>query len=259
MLYNHGSLPSLSPSLLSPPPFSLPLPSLSPSLLSPPPFSLPLPPSPPPFSLPLPSLSPSLLSPPPFSLPLPSLSPSLLSPPPFSLPLPSLSPSLPLPLPSLSPSLPLPLPSLSPSLLSPPPFSLPLPSLSPPPFSLSPSLLSPPPFSLPLPPYRFDTGFLILSLMMDKKEQFASWLPVEQLWPLLIGVACQHTGQERLKVIGLLMELINFQSSKEGEGDGWKKKMQLSALKPLWQLYTTIIKDYGKYFLVYIIVKSNPY
>ena len=156
---------------------------------------------------------------------------------------PSLSSSLLSPPPSLSSSLLSPLPLLFPSP-SPLPFSLPLPP-SPLPFSL-PLLPSPLLFSLPLPPYRFDTGFLILSLMMDKKEQFASWLPVEQLWPLLIGVACQHTGQERLKVIGLLMELINFQSSKEGEGDGWKKKMQLSALKPLWQLYTTIIKDYGK-------------
>lgn len=80
---------------------------------------------------------------------------------------------------------------------------------------------------------------------MDKKDQFASWLPVEQLWPLLIGVACQHTGQERLKVIGLLMELINFQC-REGEGERWKKKMQLSDLKPLWQLYTTVIKEFGK-------------
>ena len=43
---------------------------------------------------------------------------------------------------------------------------------------------------------------------MDRKEELVNWLPVEQLWPLLIAVAvsCQHTGQERLKVIGLLSE-----------------------------------------------------
>ena len=80
---------------------------------------------------------------------------------------------------------------------------------------------------------------------MDKKDQFSSWLPVEQLWPLLISVACQHTGRQRLKVIGLLMEIINLQSVDGGE-EKMKKKMQLSALKPLWQLYTTIIKEYGK-------------
>ena len=36
---------------------------------------------------------------------------------------------------------------------------------------------------------------------MDRKEELVNWLPVEQLWPLLIAVSCQHTGQERLKVI----------------------------------------------------------
>ena len=56
--------------------------------------------------------------------------------------------------------------------------------------------------------HRFDTGFLILSLLMDRKEELVNWLPVEQLWPLLIAVSCQHTGQERLKVIGLLMDIV---------------------------------------------------
>lgn len=81
---------------------------------------------------------------------------------------------------------------------------------------------------------------------MEKKEQFFPYLPVEQLWRQLIAVACQHTGHERLKVIGLLMELINMQGTgKEGEEER-RKKMELSALKPLWQLYTTVIKEYGE-------------
>ena len=76
---------------------------------------------------------------------------------------------------------------------------------------------------------------------MDQNHKFVEWLPLKQLWPLLIGVACQHTGKERLKVVGLLMEIINLQSK---EGDE-KKRLELSALKPLWQLYTTITKEYG--------------
>jgi hypothetical protein len=92
---------------------------------------------------------------------------------------------------------------------------------------------------------RFETGYLILSLLMDKKEELLNWLPVEQLWPLLIAVACQHTGQERLKVIGLLMDVICLMST-EGACEKWKAKLNLSALKPLWQLYTTVIKEYGE-------------
>ncbi len=80
---------------------------------------------------------------------------------------------------------------------------------------------------------------------MSKHEEFVNWLPVEQLWPLLIAVACQHTGQERLKVIGLLMDIIGM-LGEDGAGDKWKKRLELSALKPLWQLYTTIIKEYGE-------------
>ena len=101
--------------------------------------------------------------------------------------------------------------------------------------------------TLSLPPFafhRFDTGFLILSLLMDRKEELVNWLPVEQLWPLLIAVSCQHTGQERLKVIGLLMDIVCLMS--EGADEKWKAKLKLSTLKPLWQLYTTVIKEFGE-------------
>ena len=79
---------------------------------------------------------------------------------------------------------------------------------------------------------------------MDRKEELVNWLPVEQLWPLLIAVSCQHTGQERLKVIGLLMDIVCLMS--EGADEKWKAKLKLSALKPLWQLYTTVIKEFGE-------------
>ena len=82
---------------------------------------------------------------------------------------------------------------------------------------------------------------------MDRNQPFVEWLPLIKLWPLLITVACQHTGKERLKVVTLLMEVINLQSKDGGRGvDNRKNRLELSALKPLWQLYTTIIKDYGE-------------
>ena len=83
---------------------------------------------------------------------------------------------------------------------------------------------------------------------MDRKEELVNWLPVEQLWPLLIAVSCQQTGQERLKVIGLLMDIVCLMS--EGADEKWKVKLKLSALKSLWQLYTTIIKEFGESWAV---------
>ena len=56
---------------------------------------------------------------------------------------------------------------------------------------------------------------------MDRKEELVNWLPVEQLWPLLIAVSCQHIGQERLKVIGLLMDIVCLMS--EGADEKWKE------------------------------------
>ena len=32
----------------------------------------------------------------------------------------------------------------------------------------------------------------------------------------------------------------------EGADEKWKAKLKLSALKPLWQLYTTVIKEFGE-------------
>lgn len=89
---------------------------------------------------------------------------------------------------------------------------------------------------------RFNTGFKILSLLLSKGD-FVEWLPVQQLWSLLISVACQHTGKERLQVISLLLEMINLQQQPSSRLR--KGRLELSALKPLWQLYTTIVKDCG--------------
>jgi hypothetical protein len=74
-------------------------------------------------------------------------------------------------------------------------------------------------------------------------------LPLSRLWTLLITVACQHKGAERIKVIRLLQEIVNRQvaaATAESADSLATPKLELSALKPLWQLYTTLVKDYGR-------------
>ena len=78
-------------------------------------------------------------------------------------------------------------------------------------------------------------------------------LPLPRLWTLLITVACQRKGAERIKVIRLLQEIVNRQvataaaaESADSSSSLATPKLELSALKPLWQLYTTLVKDYGK-------------
>ena len=75
-------------------------------------------------------------------------------------------------------------------------------------------------------------------------------LPLPHLWTLLITVACQHKGAERIKVVRLLQEIVNRQmAAAESADSAAVSKLELSALKPLWQLYTTLVKEYGKIIL----------
>jgi len=111
---------------------------------------------------------------------------------------------------------------------------------------------------------RFDTGYSILQeLLCDQRQR----LPLGQLWSGLITVACQHIGEERLKVTKLLMMMLETQTKRcvmglcclfgtdeiqsvclplhshaQPAGD----RLDLTALKPLWQLYTTLMKQYGQ-------------
>ncbi len=99
---------------------------------------------------------------------------------------------------------------------------------------------------------RFDTGHSILEQLLcrDSAPIPTPSLPLSRLWPLLIAVACKYTGAQRLKVVKLLMRLVGLQSSGKSEGGDTvvvsKDRLELSALKPLWQLYTTLIKTYGE-------------
>jgi hypothetical protein len=92
---------------------------------------------------------------------------------------------------------------------------------------------------------RFTTGLRFLLQLLTEAESGegevqATCVPVSQLWPNLIAVACHATGQDRLKVIRLLLQLLALTT----EGPAGERP-DLSALRPLWQLYTTLVKDYG--------------
>ncbi len=77
---------------------------------------------------------------------------------------------------------------------------------------------------------------------MKHRDEFVEWLPLRELWPHLICVACQYNGRERMKVVSLLMEMVNLQNKEVKK----EKRLELSALKPLWQLYVNITKNYGE-------------
>lgn len=95
---------------------------------------------------------------------------------------------------------------------------------------------------------RFETGYTILHAILCEDTPVSLSLPLSRLWILLITVACQHKGQERIKVIKLLQELVNRQlaAAESADPGSTGPKLELSALKPLWQLYTTLVKDYGE-------------
>ena len=74
--------------------------------------------------------------------------------------------------------------------------------------------------------YRFSTGLSILQQLMTKTEEvikteeatrteeggkgLCSQLPLSQLWPHLIALACQYTAEDRLKVIRLLIQMLSL-------------------------------------------------
>ena len=60
---------------------------------------------------------------------------------------------------------------------------------------------------------RFESSHLFLQLLLCKERKLASSLPLNQLWPSLIGAACQLTGEKRLKVVALLLQVLHLSSS----------------------------------------------
>jgi len=64
------------------------------------------------------------------------------------------------------------------------------------------------------------------------------------MWPLLVGVACQHVGRPRLQVLELLLHIVQLYGKDRPLRD--RGRVELSALKPLWQLFTNTMRTYGE-------------
>ena len=100
---------------------------------------------------------------------------------------------------------------------------------------------------------RFDTGYSILRTLLCEEQaicnQIYCQLPLSGLWSNLISVACQVTGKQRLKILSLLMRLVHLckapapHSTDASAVVTGLERLNLSALKPLWQLYTKLIRD----------------
>ena len=101
--------------------------------------------------------------------------------------------------------------------------------------------------------YRFDTSYSLLRILLEDQSKKTitspTWLPIVKLWPSLIAAACDLTGEERIKLIGLLLQVLCL-NSKIGSTNGASvaagvQKLDLTLLKPLWSLYTAMSKEYG--------------
>ncbi|XP_061181596.1 zinc finger ZZ-type and EF-hand domain-containing protein 1-like [Saccostrea echinata] len=84
----------------------------------------------------------------------------------------------------------------------------------------------------------FQTGYVILSNVLS--TDLALNLHISELWLILVYVATKQTGEQRLKAIQLLLKILETQNRCPRVG---KLKLDLSCLKPLWQLYDSSSKE----------------
>ncbi|XP_068674922.1 zinc finger ZZ-type and EF-hand domain-containing protein 1-like [Montipora foliosa] len=96
---------------------------------------------------------------------------------------------------------------------------------------------------------RFKTGFTVLNAMLSLDNNIARSLPLKNLWVWLVSVACGQTGQQRLMATGLLLRLLLVVSGQALDSDGScsapvddNERPDLSLLKPLWSLYTSMLE-----------------
>ncbi|CAH1233496.1 ZZEF1 [Branchiostoma lanceolatum] len=86
---------------------------------------------------------------------------------------------------------------------------------------------------------RFNTGYVILNTLLSKSTVF-SHLPIKLLWEWLVQVACRQTSQQRLKVVELLLRILTACSLRSYGNAPPNQDIDLSLLKPLWKLYSTM-------------------
>lgn len=96
---------------------------------------------------------------------------------------------------------------------------------------------------------RFKTGFTVLNAMLSLDNNVARSLPLKKLWVWLVSITCSQTGQQRLMATGLLLRLLLVVSGQALDSDGSRsapvddsERPDLSILKPLWSLYTSMLE-----------------
>lgn len=109
--------------------------------------------------------------------------------------------------------------------------------------------------------YRFETSYSLLHILLGRPTATPTsgspptFLPIVKLWPNLIAAACELTGDQRIKVIGIILQLLLWNSSAHKQdrseavggasASASVQRLDLAMLKPLWSLYTAMSKDYG--------------
>jgi hypothetical protein len=103
---------------------------------------------------------------------------------------------------------------------------------------------------------RFNTSYTLLRILLGGASSDLATpskplpsLPLVQLWPHLIAAACELTGDQRLKVVGLMLQLLHLNTCDVREGAAvptTSPKLDLTLLKPLWSLYTVLTKNEEK-------------
>ncbi|XP_052765956.1 zinc finger ZZ-type and EF-hand domain-containing protein 1-like isoform X1 [Mya arenaria] len=86
----------------------------------------------------------------------------------------------------------------------------------------------------------FETGYIILNSVLS--SNLASCLPLSELWGSLVYVCSKQTGTQRLKIIQLLLKILQTQHRVGGQES---LGIDLSVLRPLWQLYTSVARQDG--------------
>ncbi|XP_067952130.1 zinc finger ZZ-type and EF-hand domain-containing protein 1-like [Watersipora subatra] len=93
----------------------------------------------------------------------------------------------------------------------------------------------------------FFTGFVILNHILSTPS-YCRIIDAATLWKRLVVVACEQTGDQRLKVIQLLLYLLqsHLRSDDDSSFEGPSElTMDLKYLAPLWKLYKSLSDEHG--------------
>ncbi|XP_077980047.1 zinc finger ZZ-type and EF-hand domain-containing protein 1-like [Glandiceps talaboti] len=95
---------------------------------------------------------------------------------------------------------------------------------------------------------RFETGYVLLNTILTESS-LSQKLPLDELWCWLVYVSCRQTGQQRLKVIQLMLRILQLLSSVSMTSATPVDKSHhpdLTLLRPLWLLLNKMAKETPK-------------